>query len=103
MHDHAKYAFGTADKIEIVRALILYGVKFIELFSPIVHSRERDDLVAIRETRDTLITQKGYTFLISHVRCNLGLRAIELCLLNRCLDRVRLRTKTPLEVLHKQW
>ncbi len=25
MHDHAKYAFGTADKAEIVRALILYG------------------------------------------------------------------------------
>ncbi len=70
MHDHAKYAFGTADKIEIVRALILYGVKFIELFSPIVHPKERDDLVAIRETRDALVTQKGYTFLLSHVRCH---------------------------------
>jgi len=70
MHDHAKYAFGTTDKIEIVRALILYGVKFIELFSPVVHPKERDDLAAIRETRDGLITQKGYTFLLAHVRCH---------------------------------
>ena len=70
MHDHAKYAFDTNDKVEIVRALILYGVKFIELFSPHVHPNECDDLAAIRETRDGLITQKGYTFLLAHVRCH---------------------------------
>jgi homocitrate synthase len=70
MHDHAKYAFGTDDKVEIARALILYGVKFIELFSPSVHPRERDDLAAIRESRDDLITQTGYTFLLAHVRCH---------------------------------
>jgi len=70
MHDHAKYAFGTDDKIEIVRALILYGVKFIELFSPSVHPKERDDLAALREARDELITQTGYTFLLAHVRCH---------------------------------
>ena len=57
MHDHAKYAFETSDKIEIVRALVLFGVKFIELFSPVVHSKERDDLEAIRETRDELIPE----------------------------------------------
>jgi len=70
MHDHATYAFRTADKVEIARALIHYGVKYIELFSPIVHPRERDDIAAIREARDGLIAQKGYTFLLSHVRCH---------------------------------
>ena len=72
MHDHAKYAFETTDKIEIVRALILFGVKFIELFSPTVHPKEHDDFAAIRETRDALIPQAGKAFLLGHVRCHPG-------------------------------
>ena len=70
LHDHYKYFFSRTDKKEIVRALIIYGVKFIELFAPIVSPRERDDLTAIQEVRDELITQKGYTFLLAHVRCH---------------------------------
>lgn len=70
LHDHYKYFFNQTDKMEIVRALIIYGVKFIELFAPIVSPRERDDLVAIQSVRDELITQKGYTFLLAHVRCH---------------------------------
>ncbi len=70
LHDHYKYFFSQADKMEIVRALIIYGIKFIELFAPIVSPRERDDLVAIQSVRDELITQKGYTFLLAHVRCH---------------------------------
>lgn len=70
LHDHYKYFFNQTDKMEIVRALIIYGVKFIELFAPIVSPRERDDLAAIQSVRDELITQKGYTFLLAHVRCH---------------------------------
>jgi homocitrate synthase len=70
LHDHYKYFFNQMDKVEIVRALIIYGVKFIEMFAPIVSPRERDDLVAIQAARDGLITQKGYTFLLAHVRCH---------------------------------
>lgn len=70
LHDHYKYFFNQTDKVEIVRALIIYGVKFIELFAPIVSPRERDDLAAIQAVRDELITQKGYTFLLAHVRCH---------------------------------
>ncbi len=70
LHDHYKYFFNQTDKMEIVRALIIYGVKFIELFAPVVSSRERDDLAAIQAVRDELITQKGYTFLLAHVRCH---------------------------------
>jgi homocitrate synthase len=68
LHDHYKYFFSQTDKIEIIRALIIYGVKFIELFAPVVSPQERDDLAAIQAARDDLITQKGYTFLLAHVR-----------------------------------
>ncbi len=70
LHDHYKYFFTRTDKEEIVRALIIYGVKFIELFAPLVSPQERDDWAALREVRDSLITQKGYTFLLAHVRCH---------------------------------
>ena len=70
LHDHYKYFFSQSDKMEIVRALVVYGVKFIELFSPIVSAQEAEDLAAIQSVRDQLITQKGYTFLLAHVRCH---------------------------------
>jgi homocitrate synthase len=70
LHDHHKHFFSQADKVEITRALILYGVKFIEMFAPIVSPRERADIGAIQTVRDSLITQKGYTFLLAHVRCH---------------------------------
>jgi homocitrate synthase len=70
LHDHHKYFFTRTDKEEIVRALVIYGVKFIELFAPVVSPQERDDWMAIKDVRDSLITQKGYTFLLSHVRCH---------------------------------
>lgn len=70
LHDHYKYFFSQADKVEIAQALIIYGVKFIELFAPIVSPREADDFAAIQAVRDELITQKGYTFLLAHVRCH---------------------------------
>ena len=68
LHDHYKYFFSQTDKVEIVRGLIIYGVKFIELFAPVVSGREREDLAAIQAVRDELIMQKGYTFLLAHVR-----------------------------------
>jgi len=68
LHDHYKYYFNQQDKVEIVQALITYGVKFIELFAPVVSPQEKEDFQAIRAARDNLITQKGYTFLLAHVR-----------------------------------
>ncbi len=70
LHDHYKYFFNQNDKMEIARALIVFGVKFIELFAPIVSPQERDDFAAIKAVRDELIMQKGYTFLLAHVRCH---------------------------------
>lgn len=70
LHDHYKYFFTRADKEEMLRALIIYGVKFVELFAPVVSAQERDDFAALKAVRDDLITQKGYTFLLAHVRCH---------------------------------
>lgn len=70
LHDHHKYFFTRADKEEILRALIICGVKFVELFAPVVSPQERDDFAALKAVRDALITQKGYTFLLAHVRCH---------------------------------
>ncbi|MDM8521164.1 hypothetical protein QUF64_14055 [Anaerolineales bacterium HSG6] len=70
LHDHYKYFFNQRDKVEIARALIIFGVKFIELFSPHVSPREKDDFAAIKAIRDELIMQKGYSFLLAHVRCH---------------------------------
>lgn len=70
LHDHHKYFFTRADKEDMVRALIIYGVKFIELFAPVVSAQEAEDWAALRAVRDSLIMQKGYTFLLAHVRCH---------------------------------
>ena len=70
LHDHHKYFFTRADKEEILRALIICGVKFVELFAPVVSPQEQADFAALKAVRDGLITQKGYTFLLAHVRCH---------------------------------
>ena len=70
LHDHHRHFFSQRDKAEIARALIVYGVKFVELFAPVVSPRERADISIIQAVRDDLITQKGYTFLLAHVRCH---------------------------------
>ena len=68
LHDHHKYFFTQNDKVELLRALILYGVKFVETFAPNVSVQEAQDFEALKAARDELITQKGYTFLLAHVR-----------------------------------
>ncbi|MCX6020115.1 MAG: LeuA family protein [Chloroflexi bacterium] len=70
LHDHFKYYFTTQDKLDITRALILFGVKFIEVFAPNVSAQEAADFTAIRQVRDELVYQRGYAFLLAHVRCH---------------------------------
>ena len=70
LHDHGKYYFTTQDKVDLLRALVIYGVKFVELFAPVVSAREAEDVQALKAQRDALVTQYGYTFLLAHVRCH---------------------------------
>jgi homocitrate synthase len=70
LHDHYKYFFTPTDKAEILRALIIYGIKFVEVFAPVVSQHEREDFAMLKAVRNSLITQTGYTFLLAHVRCH---------------------------------
>lgn len=70
LHDHHKYFLTTEDKRDLLAALIRYGVKFVELFAPVVSPREAEDFAALRQVRDDLAPQYGYTFLLAHVRCH---------------------------------
>ncbi|RME05417.1 MAG: pyruvate carboxyltransferase [Anaerolineae bacterium] len=70
LHDYGKYFFPPEDKQEILQALILYGVKFVELFAPVVSPREAEDFEVLKAARDALIPQRGYTFLLAHVRAH---------------------------------
>lgn len=70
LHDYGKYFFTIEDKQDLLRALILYGVKFIELFAPNVSPQEREGFAVLKEVRDSLIPQTGYSFLLAHVRCH---------------------------------
>ena len=70
LHDYAKYHFSRQDKLDILRGLILYGVKFIELFAPVVSPREAEDVQALKALRDELAPQHGHAFLVAHVRAH---------------------------------
>lgn len=60
------------DKRLITEALIQYGVPFMEVFSPIVNNRERNDLGMVIATRDKMAqSREGEpTAILAHVRCH---------------------------------
>ncbi len=70
LHDYGKYYFSRQDKLDILRGLILYGVKFVELFAPVVSPREAEDFKALKALRDDLAPQHGHAFLLAHVRAH---------------------------------
>lgn len=70
MPEHGKYSLTIPERLEIFTALVKYGVKFVEVFSPLVNSTEADSLVAIIERRNELVSQYGYTYILGHVRCD---------------------------------
>ncbi len=54
LHDYGKYYFSRQDKQDILRALILYGVKFVEMFAPVVSPGEAEDFQHLKALRDEL-------------------------------------------------
>ena len=61
-----------ADKIAITNSLIKYGVGFIEVFSPIVNGREKEDLGMVIAARDQIAESSGEppVAILAHVRCH---------------------------------
>ncbi|MDQ5981698.1 MAG: homocitrate synthase, partial [Patescibacteria group bacterium] len=69
LSDAKKYFFTLDDKLQILESLILLGVKYFELFSPIVSKKEEKDFKEIRK----FVDQKYSGFdikLLAHVRCH---------------------------------
>ena len=70
-NDYGKFYITTEDKLEIVEKLIRYGVKFIEVFSPIVGEREASDLKQIIGKKETVCQELNKKVsLLVHVRCH---------------------------------
>lgn len=69
--DNGKYYPSTKEKIEILNALIKYGVKFIEVFSPNISENEAYDLAILLSARDKVCRHlKKECFILVHARCD---------------------------------
>lgn len=65
-----KYFFRTEDKVVIFTGLAKFGVRYIEVFSPVVSPQERADLEALIETRNRLVREgHPYVNILAHTRC----------------------------------
>lgn len=67
--EHGKFLLTIPERLEIFTALVKYGVRFVEVFSPLVNSAEKESLSAIISRRNELSKDYGYTFILGHVRC----------------------------------
>jgi homocitrate synthase len=67
--EHGKYSLSIPERVEIFTALVKYGVRYVEVFSPLVNSAEKESLAAIVSRRNELVENFGYTHILGHVRC----------------------------------
>lgn len=69
--DNNKHFLRTQDKLDITDALMAFGVRNIEVFSPFVSPREASDLQEIIALRDQRERETGIrTFILAHVRAD---------------------------------
>lgn len=69
LSDAKKYFFTLDDKLQILESLILLGVRYFELFSPIVSKKEEKDFKEIRKFIDEKYSERNIK-LLAHVRCH---------------------------------
>lgn len=70
MPEHGKYSLTVPERLEIFTAQVQYGVRYVEVFSPLVNSTESDSLTEIVKCRNMLASSYGYTRILAHVRCD---------------------------------
>lgn len=69
--DYGKYYPSTEEKVEIFTALVRYGVRYFEIFSPAVSTREKEDLGEIIACKEKLVKEtKSPIFIFIHSRCH---------------------------------
>ena len=69
MPEHGKFSLTIPERLEIFTALVKYGVRYVEVFSPLVNATEKESLSAILDCRNKLSKEFGHTFILAHVRC----------------------------------
>jgi homocitrate synthase len=71
LDDIGKYNLSPNERIEIATALMKYGIRFMEVFSPVVNEKERSNLALLIEARNNHCLETGRpTFILAHVRCH---------------------------------
>jgi len=62
----------TEENVTVAQSLIRYGVRYIEMFSPIVDPKYGEDVRAVIEARNRLEKEEGISaFILAHVRCDI--------------------------------
>ncbi|MFA4827331.1 MAG: pyruvate carboxyltransferase [Candidatus Shapirobacteria bacterium] len=69
--DVGKYHLSSTERIELALSLMKYGVRFLEVFSPIVNEKEADNLALLIKERDKFCQKTGQPVsILAHVRCH---------------------------------
>ncbi|MFA5828838.1 MAG: pyruvate carboxyltransferase [Candidatus Shapirobacteria bacterium] len=69
--DVGKYHLSSGERIDLTLNLMKYGVRFLEVFSPIVNEKEEGHLALLIKARDGFYKETGHSvFILAHVRCH---------------------------------
>lgn len=69
--DYKKFYPTLENKLNITEALMRYGIRFFEVFSPVVSSREAIDLTELLLLRDRMSKEIGHKiYFLVHARCH---------------------------------
>jgi len=71
LDDIGKYNLSSEERIDLAIAQMKYGVRFFEVFSPIVNEKEGKYLADLIKARNTFCKEtKKPVFILSHARCH---------------------------------
>jgi len=71
LDDVSKYNLSGNERIDLAIAQMKFGVRFIEVFSPIVNEREGAKLALLVSARNNFYQETGQpAFILAHVRCH---------------------------------
>lgn len=71
LDDIGKYNLSSEERIELALAQMKYGVRFFEVFSPVVNEKEGSYLSGLIKARNSFYKEtKKPSFILAHVRCH---------------------------------
>lgn len=71
LDDVGKYNLSSEERNDLALSLMKYGVRFLEVFSPMVNEKEEDNLALLIKERNIFYQKtKQPVFILAHVRCH---------------------------------